>query len=988
MVLPRIQDVNGIVHTIGVPSVNVQQGPGLTEGAQLGRTIQAVAGNISGTMFQELGERAAIKGYQAGLDDAVQFDENGKLLPATTLSHDNTIYGRNYNAGVRTLYTKAAVDDARQHAVDLGNKYPDDPEAFRRDYNTWTKTTLEKMHPDLASVVENEFVTIGNTGFGTLADNKAKRDLASALEFRQQKIESIIATGKSRVAAIGPDRPRAIAEMATYMAEISMHANLAREQAPQFISEADVANIEREAQVSMISTILENEGWQRASAQIWNDDQLRTPVEKADAFANDLRENWPEVFSMANQGEREQIIENIKRHARSKAAERVQQENNAGIGMRKALLDKINSVGERLNNALLAPDAMVQIVNIAQEIKGGIFGNTTSGMSTRNSFLEAIRGITSADIADRGQADFTEVVAQLQARFDFAVAGDDEAEQQKVIEEMAAIKKSPGVNAVDIARAKNSLLAKAVTAALSVAQNQVNLEDAYQIRALGGTLNQDQRDAIGNHELQIAGQSRNTPGGIIPGNIDAFNPLSANFDIGKVNEMGGMTTSQFNTMQAALTKMTDISGGAPSAADSDQIVNASRNLMQLKADGNDQVQEQLSGLSFPKQTLEMATSIALNTQGQPRDQHPGIISKARDIWGRAVSANTQAVMEAVRNNPAMVDSVLAQTWNQSLREGNPWEKILRDWDRPGATETNIFASLKPYLNEGIVELMPRLFMPDTPDRDTDMPEAAALTAGDSTPILPVTFSNDASSMINMARASPTLGPWLDNMVIETAIEQGMDVTQLANPLANKAFLQALGVKLHKAGAGVSVLIDNKGTRAFMLPSPEKVTGLPPDAIIDAGVAVAMQSQEVAELLDLTGDALESRLRYGDGDTPGETSISFEVDEKNHVRGVVGLRIWVHGAMGQKIDITRDLYDSGRVWVPEPPADSDYTRRLEFHEAAKALSPEFHVDDWFKHTPGKNDRLTRTEARLNVLRAKLRDFFRPSGSPRPNYPPVP
>jgi hypothetical protein len=431
MALERYKDLTGTLQPIGVPALNVQAGPQLSEQAQLGRTIAAAGANLSNIAFQEKGDRAEVAGRQAGLKDSVQFDPNGKLIPFTGMpSDDFTIYGQSYAQAATENYRKAVILDTDRVAKDLARTHPGDPEGFRTAINTHIRKTLEVMHPDLAPTVETDLNAIGASHFGVLADAKATQEIKAAVDWKQQEINSLAAGMQESIAA-APDSPRAYATMIDGMPRLMEKLKQAQALAPHLISDFDVAEAERQLKIGFATTILSNEAWQIGKRVEYIGDVPYQNVGEAEAWADNLGANWPDQLAYFNTEDREQAIGEIKNFVRQKEAQFSETQRKAIESAAARYEDKTLAIGEEIDS-LYKQDDIPGLTAKAGEIRNGYFGESSTGKRLRNTFLGNIDKMVGNIRDDHDTAIYEGHMSSLGRAYDTALESGNKVEQREI----------------------------------------------------------------------------------------------------------------------------------------------------------------------------------------------------------------------------------------------------------------------------------------------------------------------------------------------------------------------------------------------------------------------------------------------------------------------------------------------------------------------------------------------------------------------------
>lgn len=196
---------------------NSFQIPGMgdvTTGAEAqARTMEIAArgaSNIAQVLQQRAAETAQLTGATAGAKDASQYDAAGNLLPLTTLPDDMSAYSQSYRQAALSVYTSAAMAQARnkanQLALDPENQA--DPERYRSQWNAYQTETLSKTAPQVQAVLTPQMVDTGGAAYTQILDNYIKTTRAQAGAGAENDLSAMIATTQERLDPMG-DTPAA-----------------------------------------------------------------------------------------------------------------------------------------------------------------------------------------------------------------------------------------------------------------------------------------------------------------------------------------------------------------------------------------------------------------------------------------------------------------------------------------------------------------------------------------------------------------------------------------------------------------------------------------------------------------------------------------------------------------------------------------------------------------------------------------------------------
>src|SRR5262245_21883070 len=134
------------------PAVDVSAGQrAIAQSASLSVRVIDQTGDV---FFEQAAEKARVSGSLAGAKAALQRDENGNLLPLTTLPDDATIYGTAYREAAIQNYVAAIDIDAGLKADELARTHASDPEAFRQAWNLYAENSVKLLDQSVAPFTE------------------------------------------------------------------------------------------------------------------------------------------------------------------------------------------------------------------------------------------------------------------------------------------------------------------------------------------------------------------------------------------------------------------------------------------------------------------------------------------------------------------------------------------------------------------------------------------------------------------------------------------------------------------------------------------------------------------------------------------------------------------------------------------------------------------------------------------------------------------
>jgi hypothetical protein len=370
-------------------------------------TVARVADQVRDFAAEELAHDSEVQGQLAGAKDAVQYDENGKLLPLTTLPDDFTIYGKAYREAAIVNYRTAAEGDAALKADDMGRQFEQDPEGFRQNWNTYVGETAQGLHPEVAAELTPYLHRIGTMKFGALADAKAKREVQAAVDGAWASVEA-----KAREALHLSDTFRLSGGAVLRTGEIvtqEIAPLLARVQAidPNF-SGAEADDYLRKLQGDLISRAIMHEAWDTADgSKIVVNGVARPNTDAAMKFLNGVVDNPPpELAAMMSPDELEKLRGDAMNFVNLKSAESEQHRQQAAESIQVATNKNANAWAERIDQA----DSFEDLSQLYLESRSARF----SGDPSTN---EAVRGQVQNSIRSR-QASLTAKIEKDRPLYD------------------------------------------------------------------------------------------------------------------------------------------------------------------------------------------------------------------------------------------------------------------------------------------------------------------------------------------------------------------------------------------------------------------------------------------------------------------------------------------------------------------------------------------------------------------------------------------
>jgi hypothetical protein len=193
------------------PNAQLQM-PGMVDlagGAEAQAKMYDIGAQGLGDMGKILQEHAAqtakLTGALAGAKAAIQYDENGNLLPLTKLPMDMSITSQAFRESAINIYTNTAANQATQYARSLARDatMQADPKLFATTWNAYQTKLLTDVDPLVAGALTPRLIETGGNTYGTLADNLAVANKASAGILSEQAITEILGNTSQRVDAMG-----------------------------------------------------------------------------------------------------------------------------------------------------------------------------------------------------------------------------------------------------------------------------------------------------------------------------------------------------------------------------------------------------------------------------------------------------------------------------------------------------------------------------------------------------------------------------------------------------------------------------------------------------------------------------------------------------------------------------------------------------------------------------------------------------------------
>jgi hypothetical protein len=370
--------------------------------ADLFGQVAQVIDKVQDVAFEELANEAAVQGKLAGAKNAVQVDENGKLLPLTTLPDDFTIYGRAYREAALLNYRQAAEADAALRADEIGRQHADDPEGFRQAWNAYTQETAGALHPEVAGELAPYFHRIGAQKFGRLADEKATRERQGALDGFNNAIDS-----KYRQILHLADAysltPNAFAQIESMIqTEIVPLMQRIREINPDF-SPAEGEEMLRQYRLGAVKRALMHDAASAAlGSKVAIGGVARPNTDVSDRYLNDLVENPPELLAaLASPEEIEAMAAEARAWVDLKASETSLQRAQAAESLRLREARTLNAWNEKMDRAAGDPAALARLYLEADAT--AFSGDPVANEQARGRIKAAIRDSQSRYIVEQAQ---------------------------------------------------------------------------------------------------------------------------------------------------------------------------------------------------------------------------------------------------------------------------------------------------------------------------------------------------------------------------------------------------------------------------------------------------------------------------------------------------------------------------------------------------------------------------------------------------------
>lgn len=326
-----------------------------------------VLDNLGQIAAREAEKQAEIKGKQAGANDAIQYDENGNLLPLTNLPPADTIYGASYREAAITNYGLAASTQAENKAGELARQFPLDPQGFLDGWNAYTKATLDQMHPDVAPLLKPALVRIGGNAYGKIADAQAENEKTTALTGIDNQIGTLMRQAESTAGDLG--FTNATVARAFDIVNTSVLPLLQQQAkiAPDKYNAETIKETLRRYQVDLVSQAVQGEAWKAASSRTVTIQGVPHPdTDAADRFLNGLVSDPPsELAAVASAEEIKQMTDTARTWVSLKVGETAdartkQQEQNAVAAQQVQ-----NAWMEKIDNA--RPD---ELPGLMRELRG------------------------------------------------------------------------------------------------------------------------------------------------------------------------------------------------------------------------------------------------------------------------------------------------------------------------------------------------------------------------------------------------------------------------------------------------------------------------------------------------------------------------------------------------------------------------------------------------------------------------------------------
>lgn len=242
---------------------------------------------------QEAAKEAELAGKQAGIADAVQYDERGNLLPLTTLPPADTIYGAAYREAAITNYGLAALTQAENKADELARQNKLNPQGFLDNWNAYVKATLDQLHPDVAPMLKPSLMRLGGKTYGTIADETAKHEIEVAVGNIDQRVQDAYRDAEHIAGDLGFEPATVARSFQIVTTEILPLLEQKRKIDPSYTGSAMREDL-RTYQLGLVSQAVMGEAWKVASSRTVTIQGVPHPDEDAaEKFLNDLVSDPP-----------------------------------------------------------------------------------------------------------------------------------------------------------------------------------------------------------------------------------------------------------------------------------------------------------------------------------------------------------------------------------------------------------------------------------------------------------------------------------------------------------------------------------------------------------------------------------------------------------------------------------------------------------------------------------------------------------------------
>lgn len=257
-----------------------------------------VLDQVSDQAFERAAGKAALDGRLAGAKDAIQYDEEGNLLPLTSLPPADTIYGQAYRQAAMTNYAVAAQVQAGLYADKLAREHALDAEGFRQSFNAYTDKFLADGHPDIAPLLKPHMVRIGGQKFGAIADAQAEHERQTVMAGIDSQVQSIMRAAMHQADTLRVSDSAMLRTGQILAAEVAPLLQSKVGASGGAYTEQDMAEDLRKFQGQLVGQAIASEAWEIAnSSRVVLNGVAQPNTDKAEAWLNSLESDPPEMLA-------------------------------------------------------------------------------------------------------------------------------------------------------------------------------------------------------------------------------------------------------------------------------------------------------------------------------------------------------------------------------------------------------------------------------------------------------------------------------------------------------------------------------------------------------------------------------------------------------------------------------------------------------------------------------------------------------------------